>query len=239
MARTDPDGSGPHAKPPTRQHPTSHTRHSGEKTSVKGLISAYLVDSTPRNYSASHSTTDIDVVIRRSEIELPHYELKQGILELAGSRQVDQSIFEKVVRTICAVANNGKDRSGTIIIGVTDKDADAERIKKLDSVEPRRVGKRFVVGVKREAKVLDIKPEEYFARWKNAVRNSELSQTLRDAVLSAMDYNDYYGLGIIIITVPPQKELSFVGDDVYWREGDQTVKAQTQKAVVDLAKRFV
>jgi len=231
--------SGIYGRIETSRKSTAPEERRKNADTVKGLISAYLVDSTPRNYSASHSTTDIDVVIRRSEIELPHYELKQGILELAGSRQVDQSIFEKVVRTICAVANNGKDRSGTIIIGVTDKDADAERIKKLDSVEPRRVGKRFVVGVKREAKVLDIKPEEYFARWKNAVRNSELSQTLRDAVLSAMDYNDYYGLGIIIITVPPQKELSFVGDDVYWREGDQTVKAQTQKAVVDLAKRFV
>jgi hypothetical protein len=54
-----------------------------------------------------------------------------------------------------------------------------------------------------------------------------------------MDYNDYFGLGLIVIRVPPQKELSFFGSDAYWREGDETVKAVDQRTVAQLAKRFV
>jgi hypothetical protein len=221
----------------SRKSTTPHERRKNADT-IKGLISAHLVDGSPKDYSGGHSTTDIDVVMRRSEIELPHYELKQGILTLNESRQIDPEIFDKVVRTICAVANNGKERAGTIIIGVTDKDSDAQKIKTLDGIEPRKVGKRFVVGIKREAKVLGEKPEAYFARWKNAVRQSTLSQPLRDTVLSAIDYNEYFGLGLIIISVPPQKELSFVGDDVYSRQGDETVKAADQRTVAHLAKRF-
>jgi hypothetical protein len=205
---------------------------------VKGLISQHLVDSEPKKIYGSHATVDIDAEIRRSEIELPHYELKQGMLPLGGARHVSQAFFDKIIRTICAIANNGKGRAGSIIIGVTDKDADADKIATLDGVSPRKVGKRYVVGVKREAQVLGEKPEAYYARWKHAIRNSALSSPLRDSVLSSMDFNDYFGLGVIVIAVEPQQELSFVGDDVYWRDGDETTKAKDFKKVSELTKRF-
>ena len=95
-----------------------------------------------------------------------------------------------------------------------------------------------MVGVKRECLILGEEPETYFARWKYAIRNSTLSQPLRDSVLSNIDYNDYYGLGLIIINVPAQQSLSFVGGDVYWRNGDETVKAADAKTIADLALRF-
>lgn len=221
----------------SRKSTTPDERRKNVET-IKGLINAHLVDSEPKKIYGSHATIDIDSEVRRSEIELPHYELKQGMLPLAGNRIVSQAFFDKIVRTICAVANNGKGRAGSIIIGVTDKDEDAAKISALDGVNPRKVGKRHVVGVKREAEALGETPETYFARWKHAVRNSALSQPLRDSVLSSMDYNDYFGLGVIVIAVPPQHELSFVGDDVYWRDGDETTKATDFKKVSELTKRF-
>src|SRR5262249_261137 len=147
---------------------------------------------------------DIDSTIRRSEIELPHYELKQGLLRLDAARKEDPDIISQVINTICAIANNGKNRSGTVIIGVADKDADDTRVKILDKIEPRKVGSRHVVGVKREAILLGLKPEDYFTKWKQGIQNSKLSSPLKEAVLSSMDYNDYFGLGVILIRVPPQ-----------------------------------
>lgn len=205
---------------------------------VKGLIAPNLVDADPQDYTTSHSTTDIDNALRRSEIELPNYELKQGILDLSQGVSVDSNVFTKVVNTICAMANNGKDRTGTIVIGVTDKKQDSIRVKNIHGIEARRVGKRYVVGVKREAKALGETTEKYFSRWKDAIRNSGLSQPLRDSVLSSIDYNDYYGMGLIVIAVPPQTELSFVGDDVYVRRGDETVKATGQREAMEISKRF-
>lgn len=205
---------------------------------IKGLIAAELVDSDLKQVYGNHTAMDIDVTIRRSELELPNYELKQGILQLDNSRKIDTGIFDKVVRTICAIANNGKDREGQVIIGVTDKDADADRIKGLDGIVPKKVGSRYVVGVKREAAALSETPEVYLTRWRDALRNSDLSEPLRGEVLSNMDYNDYFGLGVIVLSIPAQKELSYVAGEVYWREGDQTVKASDPKKISELTKRF-
>ncbi len=205
---------------------------------IKGLIARYLVEAKLREVYGAHSTTDIDVAIRRSEIELPHYELKQGLLDLSNSRSAQDHVLVKVVQTICAIANNGPDRSGTIVIGVTDKQEDAERIRKLDGIAPRAVGRRYVVGVRREADALKELPEAYFSRWKNAIRNSGLSANLKSSVLSNIDYNDYFGFGVIIIRIPAQAELSYIDDDVFWREGDSTLRADSARIIAMLAKRF-
>lgn len=206
---------------------------------VKGLIvNCFAKANVEKLIYGNHATTDIESEIRRSEIELAGYELKQGMLTLADHREIDSNIVEKVVKTLCGIANNGPDRIGKVIIGVTDKDADATRIKKLDGIEPKRVGKRYVVGVAREANILNITLEQYFAKWKEAIKRSKLSAALRDSVLSSIDFNSYFGLGVIIFTVPPQKELSYVGDEVFWRNGDSTEQATVPKQIAALAQRF-
>lgn len=207
---------------------------------VKGIIGANFVTETKlaEVIYSNHTTVDIEAIIRRSEIELANYELKQGILTLTEGGGEDPQMIGKIINTICAIANIGPKSSGTILIGVTDKNADAERIKKIDGVEAKKVGKRFVVGVNREAKRLGISVEKYFSKLKEGIKNSALSPALRDSVLSNMDFNSFYGLGLIAVTVPPQHELSYVDEQLYWRNGDSTEVATSPKQIAGIASRF-
>ncbi len=206
---------------------------------IKGLIAGNFVKSNSNHMIyGNHAIVDIESMIRRSEIELSDYELKQGMLMLNENRDADPDLMEKILKTTCAIANNGFGRAGKIIIGVTDKDADADRIKMLDGCEAKKIGRRFVVGVAREAKVLGLSQEEYYSKWKDNIKKSRLSEDLRDSILSQIDYHAFYGLGVIIITVPPQDELSYYGDEVYWRNGDSTEKATSAKQIAALVRRF-
>ncbi|MCZ2815635.1 GmrSD restriction endonuclease domain-containing protein [Modestobacter sp. VKM Ac-2984] len=206
---------------------------------VKGLIDAHVVEGSTSAIYGAHSSVDIDNIIQRSRIELPHYELKQGLLNLNPQRSVNSDLPGKVVRTLCAMANNGGNRSGTVLIGVTDDAADADRVRELDGVQPVPVGARYVVGVNREAAVLGETVEEYFSRWKNAIRSANISPTsLRDALLANIDYHEYRGLGVIVISVPIMREVSYVDDVPYRREGDETVAVTALSQAVDLGRRF-
>jgi hypothetical protein len=205
---------------------------------VKGLISSNVVSGVAPNIYGAQATSDIDGLIRRSQIELPHYELKQGVLTLSPSaRGLDSGMIPKLVRTICAIANNGAS-AGALLIGVTDKPSDATAVKRLDQIEPRKVGPRFVVGVQREANFLGETTEGYFGRIKDGIKNSELSASLKADVLSSIDYNDYFGLGIIVIPVPKQRNPSSVGEKFYWRSADTTVEA-TGLEIVTITQRFI
>jgi hypothetical protein len=206
---------------------------------IKGLIGDSLVkEDIKSQIYGSHATVDIEATIRRSEIELANYELKQGLLTLDDKRTVDTNLIDKVVKTICAIANNGPKNVGKLIIGVTDKDSDATRIQDLDEIVAKKVGKRFVVGVNREAKVLGLSTEQYFSQWKDAIRNSALSQKLKDSVLSNIDFNAFFGLGVLVITVPAQSEPSYVADRIYFREADSTVEAVNAPQIAGIAQRF-
>lgn len=206
---------------------------------IKGLLGNYFIEADLKSeIYGSHATTDIDGLIMRSEVELANYEVKQGLLTLDEKRTVDESAIEKVLKTVCAIANNGPNHKGKIIIGVANKEEDANRIKDLYNIDPKKVGRKFVVGIDREAGFLGESMEKYFSRWKNAISNSMLSQAVKDSVLSNIDYNGYYGLGVIVITVPPQKELSYFKGDVFWRESDSTQKATSPETIVKLAQRF-
>lgn len=206
---------------------------------VKVLIDEFFITANnSKLIYGNHATTDIDGAIRRSEAELSDYELKQGLLMLSDPRIEDPGMPDKIVKTICAIANNGPGRFGKLIIGVTDKSTDASRIKVLDGVESKKVGKRQVVGIAREAKALGISMEQYLTKIKTIIKNSDLSKKIKTSVLSNIDYNAYYGLEIIIITIQSQDELSFVGDEVYWRDADSTVLASSPKEIAAVAQRF-
>jgi hypothetical protein len=207
---------------------------------VKALLGKYFVESPdPMPIYGNHASVDIEAIIRRSQIELSDYELKQGLLTLnSKKRQIDTNMIPKVVRTICAIANNGGRRTGKIVIGVTDKKADADAVKQLDGLDARKVGQRYVVGVAREAKALGISLEKYFSTWTNGIKESLLSEPLKGSVLSNIDYNEFYGIGMIVITIPPQDDVSFVGESAYFREADSTVLAKDAKRIAAITKRF-
>src|SRR5262249_10079540 len=60
---------------------------------VKGLIGTSFVPgkNAPLIYG-NHATTDIEAIIRRSEVELAAYELKQGLLTLDDNRTIDKNL---------------------------------------------------------------------------------------------------------------------------------------------------
>lgn len=206
---------------------------------IQGLISSYLIDTANLDHIyGAHTHIDIENIIRRSEIELPNYELKQGLLRLDSCRSVDENMINKVIKTICAIANNGPNNAGTIIIGIVDNESDKNRVCGLDKIEAKKISRKYIVGVSREAKALNITVEEYFAKWKDGIRNSALSESLKDQVLSNIDYNDFFGLGLIIINIPPQKEVSYYEDDIYFRSADETNKAEKSKKIADIVQRF-
>lgn len=205
---------------------------------VKGLLSPHLVPAEGRDLYDDQSTTDIDGVIRRSEIEMPHYELKQGILQLNSAKAIDRGILQKLVETTCAIANNGPQRSGIILLGVADSPADKDRVQQLYGISARPVGQKFVVGVRREAEALDETLEAYFGRIKSAFENSDLSEPLKAAVLSSLTFNDYFGLGIIVINVPAQSRVSSVGDGIFCRRGNSTIEVNSNLDLLVVAERF-
>jgi len=206
---------------------------------TKGLIASCFVEKEPPILGHGPSLT-IDLVnsLRRSKIETPRYEFKQGILKLDKKKTKDKNMLKKIVKTICAIANLGKNSEGYLYIGIADSKEDAERIKDIYNIEPHNVSDRFIVGVDRECNVLNISIDEYVRSIVDYINNSDLSEHTKRHVLSQIDTILYKEMTIIRIKIPPQKELTYVGDKIFVRQGNSTIEVIKPKDIVAISSMF-
>lgn len=195
-----------------------------------GLIQRFFVQKDPPMLRhGAGLALDMENSLRRSKIETSRYECKQGIVDLSTARKLDKNLPEKIVETICGIANVGPYTDGFIFIGVADTKADAERIANLDCITPINVGTRYVVGLEREMHLLSMSQEQYLEKIMGHIRASNLSEPLRSQILSQVDYVDYKGMSVLRIRVPVQEQLSFVGEKVFIRENSSTIEATGKK----------
>ncbi len=143
----------------------------------------------------------------------------------------------RIVEVACSMANIGPDSTGYIYLGVTDKKADADRVRNLDGGVQVSVGNVHVVGIDREARLVGQTVEIYVRNLVSELRDTDLSDPLKSAVLGAVDTVQYRGLSVVRLTVPSQKEMGWVGDCTFIREGSETKQA-TPKQIAAITKRF-
>lgn len=188
-----------------------------------GLIQRFFVHKEPPVLRHGPGLAlDFENSLRRSRIETSRYEFKQGLLRLSPEREYDTDLVQRIIQTICGIANVGPDTSGYLFIGVADKEQDAIRVRQLDRVTPIEVSGRHVVGIGRETAILNINLEQYIGRLTGAISSSQLTDPLKRQVLTRFDVVNYRGLDVIRITVPKQDSVSFVGDRAFIREGSHT-----------------
>lgn len=197
---------------------------------VKGLIQDAFEEKDPPALShGAGAAIAFENALRRSRIETSAFECKQGILRLDEPKSRDSNVLDKVIHTICGIANIGPSSNGAIFIGVADKLADKERIEHIYQISAPYVGERYCVGVDREAAALNVSLDSYHREIVRHIGNSKLSEPLKTSVLSRIDCIVYRGMSVICIWVDSQRALSDVGDVVYARRGSDTVKVEGLK----------
>ncbi|MBC9786612.1 DUF262 domain-containing protein [Heliobacterium chlorum] len=194
---------------------------------TKGLIEKHFVTRNPPSLGHGPGLIiDFENSLRRSKIESAKYEFKQGILQLSSNRQIDKDLLDRIIETICGIANVGPQCDGYLFFGVCDTEQDAKRVKELDSITPLLVGEHNVVGIDREAKKLKKKLDNYIQIIIKHIQNSSLTNPLKTQILANIDTFDYKGLSVLRIRIPIQNDISFVGKVAFTRIGNSTVKVE-------------
>lgn len=212
---------------------THHVSLEGRQKNIAltiGLIQKYFAHRDPPLLRhGAGLAVDFENSLRRSRIETPRYEFKQGWLKLDSTRNRDPGVVEKIVKTACAIANIGPGTTGFVFLGVADKDSDANRVKELDKIAPLLIEKTWVVGIDREVTLLGTSIEQYVRDLIGAIRAYPLSDSLKTGLLAGIDPIEFRGRTVIRLTVPPQQQPSWVGEQIYIREGSETIEATGRK----------
>lgn len=180
----------------------------------------------------------METILRRAKVETAGCEFKQGLLRLSEGRKEEASLKDQILETLCGMANAHLAEPAYLFIGIADKEADARRIAFLDKIAPVKVADHYLVGIEREAAVMNVSVEEYCRKIKNFIDNSDLSKPLALSVLSNIDVVVCRGFSIVRLTVLPQKEISYFRDKIFIRKHSNTIQVTNPREIVAIAKSF-
>lgn len=199
---------------------------------TKGLIQNYFkLSNTPHRSSGSFAI-DLENYLRRSRIEAPRYDFKQGFYTLSDRRQFDDGFFESLLQNIAAMANLGKGKKGHFFIGISDKEADTKRIEELDLMQAPRIPPFGIVGLEREAKLREVSLDDYILFITRKIRDSELPEWLKTSINTNVNPITYSGNTVLMLEINAGAEPVWHKNKLYIRDGNEKKSQEVSGAQV-------
>lgn len=182
--------------------------------------------------------TQMENILMQSYTEQAAYDFKQGFLRLDGGHAFDEDSFDKVLKTLAGIANIRRGVKGYVLVGVADTDTDAKRVAYLYNVEYKPFERFFITGVEHESNTLGKSLDDLFMELTTRIKNSALSEPLRDYVARNVKSVRYYDKTIFVFEAQAQDEPSNFNGQFFVRHGNKLAEIPPSQ-YGDLFKRFI
>jgi hypothetical protein len=202
-----------------------------------GTISPVFIPAQSYDPARVRWITQLENILVQSYTEQAAYDFKQGFLRLDDEHRFDEASFEKVLRTIAGIANIRKGTTGYVLIGITDKQSDADRVQQIFGVAPKRFERFNITGVEHEATALGKTLDQLFQMITGKIRQSALSEPLRDYVARNVKLVRYYDKSVLILETRAQEDPSHFNGTYLIRTGNELMEVPSAK-FSDLFRRF-
>lgn len=205
---------------------------------VKGLLKPVCSKRKEEDPALSSWTTEFENILMQSHTEQTLYDFKQGFMLLDGSKKLDESLFEKVFKTLSAMANHGPGAVGYVIIGVADDKKTADRIKHLYGVTPVEYQRFLVTGIEHEAATLPKKLDSYFLGITQRLAAVQMSEWAKDQIARSIRLINYFGRSLVIFRIEAGQEPCDFQGKYYERHG-ANVSEVPQSRYAELFRRLL
>lgn len=223
--------------PNAEQFNLSRQRDEGVEV-VKGLIRRFFVKRSESDPALNNGVLKLENIIESSNTENTCYDFKIGLHKMHSDGSFDSNCFDKVLKTLTAIANMSKDSIGYIIIGVADKKADSEFHDRYYRSKAVLYKNFYVTGVQGEAAKYR-SDDEYRTFIENKIRQSNISPSkYKDQLLRNIDYFNYYDKSILILKIQSEGEPVKFEDKYFERQGTSTIEIPSDKEI-NLWKRML
>lgn len=205
---------------------------------VKGLIRKHFVKREENDPALNNGVIKLENILSSSQTENTSYDFKIGFHKLNHEGVFDENNFNKIVKTLTAIANISKDSIGYVIIGVADNKRDSDYHEKFYKSKSVTFKNFLITGVQEEAKKYK-NHEEYKNFIENKIKHSDITPSkYKDQILRNISYFNYHEKTILILKIQTEGEPVKFGENFYERQGTSTIQIPREKEV-DLWKRML
>lgn len=202
-----------------------------------GVINKHFVASEQNDPARNQWITKFENILMQSSTEQTLYDFKVGFHNLDDKKEFNQDSFNKVIKTLTAMANTQKNAIGYCIIGVSDKESTSLQYEKLYGIKPIRYSNFAITGINGDSTNYKKGTDEYFTKIHNLIKNQPITDTDKDNILRNISLIKYFDKEIIILKMESVISPSIYDNKYYVRHGSNIEEIPPQN-FGDLFSRF-
>ncbi len=149
--------------------------------SLMGIIDPHCEDVDANDPSVTNWNTRVDNILNQSLIEQQLYDFKIGVTDLGSTRTFSDNTVSKIVSTLVAMANDGPNSTGYVLMGIADTKSDADRVQHIYShAYVKRHGK-YITGIEHDCVCLGLTEDQLFSKICSSIDAQPVdANTIRD-----------------------------------------------------------
>ncbi|MDI5977980.1 GmrSD restriction endonuclease domain-containing protein [Amycolatopsis magusensis] len=168
----------------------------------KVLRQAFYLPNPKKQFIELNSRLYVESLLQGWGLENPLVEYKQGFCTLADVPAEDLDLFDEVMETAAAMANQGRDSEGVILIGVADKEKDAHRIKSLFETDSVKLGESLIVGTRAQIEFLGYTVDSWWRKWQGKILSVKVDKEFSRSL--ARSFRPVFCDGLLLWELKPK-----------------------------------
>jgi hypothetical protein len=214
---------------------------SSNKTSnikaVKGIIRECFKPRERVDPAIDSWLTEFETLLTQSKTEQTLYDFKQGFTKLDGRGEFDQDNFDKIIRTLTAMANHSTHSTGYVCVGVADNDNSAKRVEDVYNTQSLDYKSFKITGVGHEATRLEGNVDKFFRWLIQKVQSQPIEQSVKDNIGRNIRLINYHSKDVVLFSLPASKDPTAYDGKYYQRIGANVQEIKFPE-YPDLFRRF-
>lgn len=210
--------------------------------SIKEILKDCFENKIGENVATENWIIQLENLLQNSELEGGQFDFKQGLCTLETNQHYNEKLIEKYLKTLTAEVNKGPSVCGYVILGISDKKNDAEKIQNFYSTKYRtfKNSKFFITGLNGEIKkFFNNDNDAYLRKLKAEIKNSKsIDEYSKTYILTNLKFVNYYELSIIVLRLKSRGEPIAFSDRYYKRENDETIEVKGAAEISALFSLF-
>lgn len=167
---------------------------------IEGIIIECFKDTSEQNPAIDNWISKLENLLMQSKIEQPLFDLKIGLYSLQND-QYNEKCLHKIIKTLTAMANTGKNTTGYVIVGVADKKSDSQKYERKFGTLSRQFNSFFITGVDGEIEKNYRSADEYFNKVKQAIEKEPIDSYTISYITRYMRLVNYYDKSILVLSL--------------------------------------
>ena len=167
---------------------------------IQGIIKSFFIESDSFDPAKDNWISRLENILTQSTIEQQLFDFKIGFHDLSNGRENIKCI-SKIVKTLTAMANTEKNAVGYVLVGIADKESDANLHNEAYNTEAHKFQSFYVTGIDAEANKYYKSNDAYFNLIKQKIEQEPIDENTKSYITRHMMPVKYYSKTVMVLTL--------------------------------------